>query len=194
VQTFGKAKLLRKYGYPNIPSGWSLVTTVTNQTYLSAATTALTYFKIEADAEGAWYNTGAAPRINATGLDYEYQPTPIADTTVDTYTYDELRAGILTITHASGATVAMTLPTGAQMDGSSDSGSMAINDSFDWTLINLSAAAADTATVTASTGHTIVGVNVVQSAHATTGGLYGNAARFRTRKTAANTFVTYRID
>ena len=39
-------------------------------------------------------------------------------------------------------------------------------------------------TVTAATGHTIVGAAAV--ANSTSG-------RFRTRKTAANTFVTYRI-
>jgi len=51
----------------------------------------------------------------------------------------------------------------------------------------------DTITVTAGDTHTVVGNMIVQSAHSTTGALYGNSAQFRTRKTAANTFVTYRI-
>jgi hypothetical protein len=42
-------------------------------------------------------------------------------------------------------------------------------------------------------GKDIVGNPIVQSANASTGGIYGNSARWRTRKTAANTFVTYRI-
>ena len=39
-----------------------------------------------------------------------------------------------------------------------------------------------------------VGIPIVQSAHASTGTLYGASARFFTKKTAANTFVTYRLN
>jgi CO dehydrogenase/acetyl-CoA synthase alpha subunit len=59
--------------------------------------------------------------------------------------------------------------------------------------MNLSAAAADTITVTAGTGHTIVGIPIVQSVHSTTGGITGASSTWRTRKTAANTFVSYRV-
>jgi len=118
------------------------------------------------------------------------QPTPTAKTTAATLTIAELLTGILTGTHAAGATAAYTLPTGTLTDAG---GLFGVNDSFDWSLINLSAAAVDTITVTAGTDHTIVGNPIVQSAHASTGGIYGNSGRFRTRKTAANTFVTYRI-
>lgn len=118
------------------------------------------------------------------------QPTPTAKTVAVTLTIAELLTGLLTGTHAVGATQAYVVPTGTLCDAG---GSFNINDSFDWVLINLSAAVADTITVTAGTGHTVVGNMVVQSAHATTGALYGNSAQFRTRKTAANTFITYRI-
>lgn len=118
------------------------------------------------------------------------QGAPTAETTAATLTIAELLTGIITGTHAVGGDQAYTLPTGTLTDAGVQ---MDAGDAFDWTLINLSAAAADTITVTAGVDHTVVGVMVVQSAHATTGGLYGNAGRFRTRKTAANTFVTYRI-
>ena len=57
------------------------------------------------------------------------------------------------------------------------------NQTFEWSVINL---AADThaITVTANTGHTLVG-NMVVAAN--------TSARFATRKTAANTFITYRL-
>ncbi len=55
------------------------------------------------------------------------------------------------------------------------------DDSFDWSVINTGP---NTFTVTAATDHTIVGAAAVATA---TSGL------FRTRKTAANTFVTYRV-
>jgi hypothetical protein len=70
---------------------------------------------------------------------------------------------------------------------------MEVDDSFDWCLINNALAAADTITVTAGTDHTIVGNPVVQSLHASTGAIYGYSSLWRTRKTAANTYVTYRI-
>jgi len=70
---------------------------------------------------------------------------------------------------------------------------MSVGDYFDWTLINLSAAAADTLTVAVGATHTVVGGMVVQSQHATTGALYGASATFRSRMTAATTWVTYRI-
>jgi hypothetical protein len=68
-----------------------------------------------------------------------------------------------------------------------------VDEFFDWTLINLSAAAADTITVTAGADHTVVGTMICQSAHSSTGLVHGNALRLRTRKTAANTFVSYRL-
>jgi len=120
------------------------------------------------------------------------QPTPTAETTAVTLTIAKLLTGIITATHTAGATQAYTLPTGALTDAWPAFG---IDDYFDWVLINLSAAAADTVTVTAAaTGHTIVGNPIVQSAHSSTGGVMGNSAGFRTRKTAAATFVTYRIN
>jgi hypothetical protein len=125
------------------------------------------------------------------GTIYKNQASPTAKTTGVTLTIAELLTGIITGTQSSGANVNYQLPTGTD----ADTGTVCdINQAFDWTLTNLSAAAVDTITLTANTDHTIVGNAIVQSAHATTGGIYGNSATFRTRKTAANTFVTYRIN
>ena len=124
------------------------------------------------------------------------QGAPNAQTVAATLTIANLMTGIVTGTHAAGATAAYVLPTGTLTDaGVLDNAGrkLEVGDAFDWVLINLSAAAVDTITLTAGTDHTIVGNPIVQSAHSTTGGIYGNSAQFRTRKTAANTFVTYRI-
>ena len=118
------------------------------------------------------------------------QPTPTAKTTDVTLTVAELLTKIITGTHAAGATQTYTLPTGTLTDGG---GAFGVDACFDWSLINLSSASADTITIGAGADHTIVGNPVVQSAYETTGGVMGNSATFRTRKTAANTFVTYRI-
>lgn len=139
---------------------------------------------------GAKSGTGKAGVVKTAGLDVYTQAAPIAETGVATLDAADLQNGLITITHATGGDVALTVDTGTLLDAA-----IRLNndDAFEWTVINLSAAAADTATINAAAGHTLVGVMVIQSAHATTGGLYGNAARFLTRKTAANTFVTYRI-
>jgi hypothetical protein len=139
---------------------------------------------------GAKNGTGKNGCIRQVSFGAFPQPNPTAKTTAVTLTIAELMTGIITGTHAAGATQAYTLPTGANCDLTLQ---FANDDSFDWSLLNLSAAAIDTITLTASTTHTIVGNPIVQSSHVTTGGIYGNSAMFRTRKTAADTYVTYRI-
>lgn len=125
------------------------------------------------------------------GYNIAAQAAPTAKTTANTMTIAELLTGIINATPtATGATAAYTLPTGANIDLGL---TMEVDDSFDWCLINNALAAADTITVTATTGHTIIGNPVVQSLHASTGATMGYSSLWRTRKTAADTYVTYRI-
>lgn len=139
---------------------------------------------------GAKNGSGLDGIIRNVGIAVFKQPTPTAKTTAVTLTTAEILVGIVTATHSAGATQAYTLPIGTDFDAATQ---MSVDDAFDWTLINLSAAAIDTVTLTAAATHTIVGNPIVQSSHSSTGGIYGNSAIFRTRKTAANTFVTYRV-
>jgi hypothetical protein len=133
----------------------------------------------------------AGAQMNLRGTVFRAQPAPTAKTVAVTLTIAELLTKIISATPtATGATAAYTLPTGALTEAGV---TMAADDSFDWVLINNALAAADTITVTASSGHTIVGGPIVQSLHATTGGITGYSAMFRTRKTATDTFVSYRI-
>jgi hypothetical protein len=133
---------------------------------------------------------GVAGNIRLVGTVAVQQGNVTAKTTDATLTIAELLTGILTGTHAAGATQTYTLPTGTLTDAALR---FSANDAFDWVLINLSAAAVDTVTVAAGANHTVVGNMIVQSSHSTTGGIYGNSGQFRTRKTGANTYVTYRI-
>lgn len=114
---------------------------------------------------------------NDAGASAISQGTPAAVNATATLTAAQLLTGIITSTTA--AAVVGTLPTGTLLDAAAD---LAIDEAFDWSVINTGAA--NTFTVAAGTGHTVVGNMVV--ALSTTG-------RFRSRKTAANTFVTYRI-
>ena len=191
VYSQGLANVYRTSGYANYPSQTALLGTVINGQTVFGTYTGGAVITIEA-AGGlpVFYEVGTDPVVKQGRLESGVQVTPTAKTTAVTLTAAELLTNIITGTHAAGATAAYTLPTGTLLDAAS---AFLVDEYFDWSLLNLSAAAADTITVTAGTDHTIVGNPIVQSAHATTGGIYGNSALWRTRKTAANTFVSYRI-
>ena len=94
----------------------------------------------------------------------------------------QVMSGIITSTHATGATITLTLPTGANMDLA---GQFDVDESFDWVIINNASGAGDTVTIAnAASGNNISGPVLIA---------ISSSARFRTRKTAASTFVTYRI-
>lgn len=117
--------------------------------------------------------------------------TPGAATDAETLATGEMLAGVITGTQSSGSTNALTLPTGTVMDAALP-GTFVADDSFDFTIINLSTTAADTYTLTAAaSGFTIVGKAIIDGVHASVFG--SGSATFRCRKTAANTFVAYRI-
>ena len=124
------------------------------------------------------------------GLFGKVQAAPTAMTIAATITVAALKAGLITGTHAAGATQAYTLPTGTVMDAALTS-YFINNDSFDFTIINLSAALADTITLTAAATFTIVGQATVDSAHGDSE--FPSSGTFRVRRTAANTFVAYRL-
>lgn len=175
VFTDGSASVFQVVGYPNLPSTQDLAGTVVNGTtvfgpYASGAT-----IVIEAGAAGALYEVGVAPVIAETKAS-QVQGDPVAVDVTGAVSAAAILGGIVTSTTA--AAVAGTVPTGTVMDAATE---MAIGDSFDWSVI---ATGANAFTVTAAAGHTLVGTAVVATV---TSGL------FRTRKTAANTFVTYRI-
>lgn len=186
----GPFKIYQRVGYPNYPDSWNLLDSVDSEpfTYTSSVFTAETVVRIEAGASNVNYFAGTGA-LAATRL-FE-QGAPTAMTTAATITVAALAGGLITGTHTAGATAAYTLPTGIVLDAGVD---MAIGQAFDFTIINLSAAAADTITLTApASGITLVGEPVVAASHSTTGELYGTSATWRMRKTAAETFICYRV-
>lgn len=183
-------KIYQKVGYPNYPESWTLLDSVDSEpyTYTSSAFSAATTVRIEAGAARVEYFRGTL--VNAAGRIFE-QGAPVAMTTAATIAVSSLIGGLITGTHTAGATQAYTLPTGAVLDAGVD---MAAGQAFDFTIINLSAAAADTITLTApASGITLVGEPVVAASHSTTGELYGTSATWRMRKTASETFICYRV-
>ena len=140
----------------------------------------------------------AVPAMTDKGISVIPAPAPTAKTTAVTLTPAELLTKYLTGTHTAGATAAYTLPTGTLLEAAIAAAPelakvMAANTGFEWELINLSAAALDTITMTAGADHTLVGAALIPSNHVTTGGLNGtSSSRWRTRRVSAGVFVTYR--
>jgi hypothetical protein len=130
---------------------------------------------------GTLTNTLTGTNIVATGDVFVSQTNPIALTGGGTMSISQLLANIITVTSATA--VNLTLPTGTLTDAGILAGALPVNGSFDWSIINLGSSVG-AVTIVAGTGHTLIG-------SATVG--ITTSAMFRTRKTAANTFVTYRI-
>ena len=162
-------------GYPNVPSTTDVIASIESGLYTTAAFSAAATVTIEAGAAPVFYEVGTDAVVKAVhgGV---YQGNPVALNATGAVTAAAILGGIVTSTTA--AAVAGTVPTGAVMDASS---SFNVGDSVDWSVITTGANAF---TVTAASGHTLVGNMVVAA---------GKAGRFRTRKTAADTFVTYSL-
>jgi len=176
VQAYSPASVFQEVGYPNFPESQDLLTVVENTTYVSAAFTNATNVTIQAGASGATYAVGTDPVVSDDGK-FQLQGTPGVLNATGALTAAMILSGIVTSTTA--AAVAGTLPTGAVLDAASE---FEIGDSFDWSVI---ATGANAFTVTAAaTGHTIVGTAAVSTV---------TSGAWRTRKTAAETFVSYRI-
>jgi hypothetical protein len=129
-----------------------------------------------------WITSGGTVRVNAvlsTGLATTENIVPTNSNTSTTATATSLLNGIRTGTPT--ASIDLQLPSGTNMDAAF--ADLQTNQGFAWSVVNL-ASATHSITVTANDGHTVVGNMVVAAA---------TSVRFLTRKTAANTFVTYRI-
>ena len=179
VQAFSPASVFQQVGFPNFPDSQDLLTVVENTTYVSPAFTNATLVTIQAGASGAFYSTGTAPTIGNDG-NWQNQPAPanIADGGSMVMTAAELLTSIVTATPTAGRNI--QLPTATDLEAAT---AFAVNDSFDFSVITLAAFAL---TLTVNTGVTIVGA-------AATAATSGASARFRVRKTAADTFIVYRV-
>lgn len=175
VYSAGTANVSQQVGYPNHPYTLSLLGTVSaGKTVFGPYSTGATIV-IDAGPLGALYEVGTDAQVQK-AVDWQLQGDPVALNATGALTAAAMLSGIVTSTTA--AAVAGTIPTGTVMAASS---TFAIGDSFDWSVINTGA---NSFTVTAATDHTVVGAAAVAT---------GTSGRFRTRMTAATTFITYRI-
>lgn len=177
VYSRGPVDVQQVKGYPAIPSSNSSLIKIDSGMATTAAFSAAGTATIEAGFAPVEYDIGTDAAIKNPLEAAVYQGAPTALNTTGALTAAAILSGIVTSTAA--AAVAGTLPTGAVMDLAT---TMAIGDAFDWSVIT-TGANAFTVTAAAS-GHSVVGNMVVAA---------GKAGRFRTRKTEANTFITYSL-
>lgn len=178
----GTAQVSRKLGFPNYPDQVTLIGTVINgQSVFGPYASGATIIVEAVGGVTAFYEVGTSPSVQQGRLISGVQAAPvdIADGGSMAYTTGSILNGLVTATPTTGRSI--QLPTGAAMDLAS---TFAINDFFDWSVITLAAFALTT--TAGASGHTLVGSGA-------TAATSGSAARFRTRKTAADTFVSYRI-
>lgn len=175
VHTDGTCQVYQVVGYPNHPDTLNLIGTVTAGKSTFGAYANGATLVINAGAFPVKYEVGVSPNVEDV-LAWQIQADPVAVNTTGAVSAAAILGGIVTSTTA--AAVAGTIPTGTVMSAASD---MAIGDSVDWSVINTGP---NTFTVTAATDHTIVGTATV---------LTLVSGLFRTRKTAATTFITYRL-
>lgn len=179
VKTQGEAQVFQSVGYPNYPSQNDLLQTVVNTTWVSSAFSSGATVVINAGAFPVLFEVGLAPVISDGG-DWQPQGAPgvVADGGSMILLPADLLGGIATATPTQARNV--QLPSVTDMNAATN---MAVGESFDWSLITLAAFAL---TITLNGNHTIVGA-------AATGASSGSAARFRTRKDSATSFITYRL-
>jgi hypothetical protein len=175
INTKDSAQIFQFGSFPNAPAARGLLGTIVNGTTTFGPFTTATVVDIIGGAGNTLYAIGVSPAIIETKAS-QVQNAPVAVDVTGAVSAAAIQGGIVTSTTA--VAVAGTLPTGTVMDLAAQ---MDVGDSVDWSVI---ATGANAFTVTAATGHTIVGTAVVATV---TSGL------FRTRKTAANTFITYRL-
>ena len=107
------------------------------------------------------------------------QPTPAQKSSTGTLTAANILTGIINADGASSYT--LTLDTGTNFEAGITS--WPTDGAVDWAVV-YTGGTEDFLTIAGNTGHTIVGAATI---------VEGGSAMFRTRKTATNTFVTYRL-
>jgi len=133
------------------------------------------------DANAVIITGGTVSNLQNISNVFAIQPTPSAINASTTLTIAQLLTGIITTNSATA--VAFTLPTGTLTDAGVLGGFLLVDQSFDWSIVN-TGSAVGVVTVSGGTGNTLVGSGMLAIT---------TSATFRTRKTAANTFTTYRI-
>jgi hypothetical protein len=119
------------------------------------------------------------------------QTAPAGKTTTTTLTAAELLSGLITSNPGGAAAATYTTPTGTQIETAMKAlkGTWDVDDAFAFSVCNISTTAAETTTIAAGAGVTLVGDMTLAAVAAgdTSSGL------FLCRKTAVNAVSIYRL-
>lgn len=121
-----------------------------------------------------------------------YMPAPAAKTTATTLTAAEVADGWITANQGGGAAANYTLPTCANLETEllTRFALVPVGGCIDFIVVNISTNAAEDITLVTNTGWTLVGEMTIESNDSDRAQSF---ARFRARRTAANTYTLYRI-
>jgi hypothetical protein len=176
LNSLTETTVFEQVGFPNYPSQNDLEATFTGYDVLGPYASGATLV-IEAGAAPVAYQVGIAPVVAGVN----YQATPTTQNSAATLTTAKVMSGLITTTQTTGATIAVLLPNGADMDLAAQ---FDVGEYFDWVLVNLSTGSNTVTIANAASGNNISGPTLIA---------ISASAQFRTRKTAADTFVTYRL-
>jgi hypothetical protein len=129
-----------------------------------------------------------ATTLRSTGIVTVTQGTPTAATVSATLTAANLLTGIITVNQGGAGASAQQLPAGGDLDTALPAA--VAGDAFDFSVINISTTAAESASLTTNTGLTLVGdMDIAANSAVTT----KSAGRFRARKTGTALWTVYRL-
>lgn len=137
---------------------------------------------------GAANGSGVNGVVRENGVVLRTQGAPAAATTSATLTAANVLTGIITVNQGAAGASAQQLPAATAMDTALPTS--AAGDAFDFSVINISAVAAEAASLTTNAGWTLVGdMDIIANSASTT----KSAGRFRARKTGTGAWVLYRL-
>lgn len=178
VYSQGFATITRNVGTPNYPTMPQSLTTVRNGQVVTSTFANGASITIEAvGGLPVLYEVGAAPVVKQDRLLSPIQVAPGVLNATGALTPALVLTGLVTST--TGALTTATLDVGATFEAASD---WDANDTIQWSVVNTGPNSFVVTSPDAS--HTVVGVGTVATV---------TSASFRTRRSAANTFITYRI-
>ncbi len=188
VFTRDTATVKRRLEFPNFPDSEETLGELNNELATFGPYAEGAVISIEGGASETYFSVGTAPYVREASY---LESTPTTKTAAGTLTPADLFGGTIDVDQSTGGTISLVLPTGAVMDAATP---MNIGETVYWQVVNRSGGAANVVSIDdAASGNGVFGVRVVQSADATTGGVYGSSASFKTVKTDFGTFRTYRI-
>lgn len=137
---------------------------------------------------GAKTGSGINGVVRISGVELISQGAPTAATVSAQLAAAALLSGIITVLQGAAGASAQQLPLATALDTALPTSGA--GDAFDFSVINISTNAAESASLTTAAGWTLVGdMDVAANSAATT----KSAGRFRARKTATGAWTLYRL-